>query len=136
MLIPLGIAAIAAQRAARATSVCERCRATVVGDQGLATETLAALGWRVLRNEIGAIDVETPAGRSTFRLVGEVMLARVDGAPEHVTLAMISEFDRMAGLVLQHRGVARARAQAEAMGMRLIEQQSVDGEIRLVFEEA
>jgi len=136
VLIPIGIAALAARRMARATSLCERCRATIVADPALVTEALVVLDWPIVEDGEGVVRAQTPWGSALFRKIGDIFLARVDGASEAVTLEMIQAFDAASGRIAQLRGVQRAREQAAAMGLTLIEQRDEGGQIRLVFEEA
>ncbi|WP_026373083.1 hypothetical protein [Agrococcus lahaulensis] len=136
VLIPIGIAAVAARRMARASSLCERCRATIVADRTLVVEALTVLDWQILDQGNEFVCARTPWGPSLFRQIGEVYLARVDGASDEVTLEMIKVFDAAAGRIAQMRGVQRAMQQATEMGLRLIEQRDEGGQVRLVFEEA
>lgn len=44
LLIPLGIAAIAAIREAKSTDLCEKCKTTRITDQQLLEDALVAMG--------------------------------------------------------------------------------------------
>lgn len=135
LLIPAGIAVIAALKEARSSDLCEKCKTTRITDQQLLTEALAAIGAADMKVHEGRVTGLSSLGPFTFQRIGEVFLGRVD-KNESQTEVLLSQLDQAAGAILQHRTVENVRAQAAAMGMKLITQQAVDGNIELVFEEA
>lgn len=136
LLIPIGIAAIAAIREARSTDLCEKCKTTRIMDQQLLHEALLEMGATHLSTAEGRITGSSPYGRITFQRVGQVFLGRVDQAEEQVTADMLSALDVSVGALLQKRTVASLHARAAEMGMTLVSQTAANGEVQLVFEQA
>lgn len=136
LLIPIGIAAIAAIREARSTDLCEKCKTTRITDQQLLQDALIEMGAKQLSVAEGRITGDSPYGRITFQRVGEVFLGRVDQAADDVTANMLSALDMSVGALLQQRTVASLHARAAEMGMILVSQTASNGEVQLVFEQA
>lgn len=136
LLIPIGIAAFAAWREARSTDLCERCRTTRITDQELLLEALQAMGATSMTSVSGRVVGQVPAGSFTCQKVGDVFLARIDGAPDSVTIDFVGEVEQSVGRVLHERNVKRVRERAEEMGMSLLTLTQHDGTTRLVFEAA
>jgi hypothetical protein len=134
LLLPLGIAAVAAIRQARSTDLCEKCKTTRITDQGLLVEALRAMGATKLRESEGRLSAITSYGPVTFQRVGTLFLGRVDKS-ENKTKAMLSDLDVNVGRITQFHTVENVRRQAQAMGMILIEERSEDGTVQLVFEQ-
>lgn len=135
LLIPLGIAAIAAIREARSTDLCEKCKTTRIKDQHLLHDALVAMGATRLSLGDGRITGESPHGRITFQRVGEVFLGRVDGSDQEATTNMLAALDMTVGTLLQQRTVDSLRTRAAEMGLTLITQTTDNGEVQLVFEQ-
>jgi hypothetical protein len=135
LLIPIGIAAIAALKEARSTDLCEKCKATRLEDRSLLLEALQALGATQILEQDGRVTATSRFGRLTFAQVGGIYLGRVDGA-EELTQGMLAELDKAVGAILQFRTVNSVREEAARMGLTLITQTAQDGTIQLVFEEA
>lgn len=136
LLIPIGIAAIAAIREARSTDLCEKCKTTRITDQALLQEALLAMGATDLSVAEGRITGNSPYGRITFQRVGEVFLGRVDNAQDSTTTDMLAALDISVGIVLQQRTVSSLQQRAKDMGMVLVSQTAGNGEVQLVFEQA
>ena len=136
LLIPLGIAAIAAIREARSTDLCEKCKTTRIKDQQLLQDALLAMGATNLSVGQGRITGDSPYGRITFQRIGEVFLGRVDRTDEQVTNNMLAALDMSVGVLLQQRTIASLHARAAEMGMVLVSQTAANGEVQLVFEQA
>ncbi|MDQ0665425.1 hypothetical protein QFZ35_003923 [Arthrobacter ulcerisalmonis] len=136
LLIPLGIAAIAAIREARSTDLCEKCKTTRIKDQQLLHDALLAMGATSLSAGEGRITGDSPYGRITFQRIGEVFLGRVDGANDQVTGNMLAALDMSVGALLQQRTIASLHARAAEIGMTLVSQTAANGEVQLVFEQA
>jgi len=136
LLIPLGIAAIAAIREARSTDLCEKCKTTRIKDQQLLHDALLAMGATNLSVGQGRITGDSPYGRITFQRIGEVFLGRVDRAADHDTENMLAALDMSVGALLQQRTIASLHARAAEMGMTLVSQTAANGEVQLVFEQA
>jgi hypothetical protein len=136
LLIPLGIAAIAAIREARSTDLCEQCKTTRITDQQLLQDALLGMGASDLSVAEGRITGNSPYGRITFQRIGEVFLGRVDDAQGEVTDNMLAALDMSVGGLLQQRTVASLHARAAEMGMVLVLQTAANGEVQLVFEQA
>ncbi|MDP9883103.1 hypothetical protein J2W21_000593 [Sinomonas atrocyanea] len=134
LLIPLGIAAIAAIKEARSSDLCEKCKATRIEDQSLLVEALQALGATDIQQTNGRLTAKSRFGQLTFARVGKAFLGRVDGA-ESATPSMLAELDSAVGSILQFRTVESVREQAASMGLTLITQTAQDGTVQLVFEE-
>lgn len=134
LLIPLGIAAIAAIKEARSTDLCEKCKATRIEDQSLLVEALTALGATDIRQNEGRLTATSRYGELTFARVGQVFLGRVDGT-EEATPGMLADLESAVGAILQFRTVESVREQAAAMGLTLLTQTAQDGTVQLVFEE-
>jgi hypothetical protein len=135
ILIPLGIALVAAWREARSNDLCEKCRATAITNQRLLVDALHELDATDLVEEDDRVTATTAFGPVTFQKVGDVFLGRVDTASEEATATMLTGLQGAVGMVLQQRSAERLRARASELGLRLIEDRAADGEIRLVFEE-
>jgi hypothetical protein len=73
-------------------------------------------------------------GSLTFQRIGEVFLGRVDGGAEEATLAMLTELEESAGLVVQERTVTQLRQRAQELGLTLLTEKAEDGTVQLVFE--
>lgn len=136
LLIPLGIAAIAAIREARSTDLCEKCKTTRIKDQQLLHDALLAMGATSLSVTEGRITGDSPYGRITFQRIGELFLGRVDRVDDQVTDNMLAALDMTVGALLQQRTVAALHARAAEMGMTLVSQTAANGEVQLVFEQA
>lgn len=136
LLIPIGIAAIAAIREARSTDLCEKCKTTRITDQTLLQEALLAMGATGLSVAGGRITGNSPYGRITFQRIGEVFLGRVDNAEDSITTDMLAALDISVGIVLQQRTVSSLQQRARDMGMVLVSQTASNGEVQLVFEQA
>jgi hypothetical protein len=136
LLIPLGIAAIAAIREARSTDLCEKCKTTRIKDQQLLHDALLAMGATSLSVADGRLTGDSPYGRITFQRIGEVFLGRVDRADDQVTDNMLAALDMSVGALLQQRAIASLHARAAEMGMTLVSQTAANGEVQLVFEQA
>lgn len=136
LLIPIGIAAIAAIREARSTDLCEKCKTTRIMDQQLLQQALIELGATQLSIAEGRITGKSPYGRITFQRVGDVFLGRVDQASDDVTANMLSALDMNVGALLQRRTVESLHVRAAEMGMTLVSQTAANGEVQLVFEQA
>jgi hypothetical protein len=136
LLIPIGIAAIAAIREARSTNLCEKCKTTRIKDQKLLHDALVAMGATRLSSGQGRITGDSPYGRITFQLVGDVFLGRVDGTDQDATTNMLAALDMSVGALLQQRTVESLRTRAAEMGLTLIAQTSDNGDVQLVFEQA
>lgn len=134
LLLPLGIAAVAAMRQARSTDLCEKCKPTRVTDQSLLVAALRAMGASNIQESKGRITANSHYGPVTFQQVGTLFLGRVDRA-ERKTPSMLAELDTHVGHIAQAVTVENVRRQATAMGMVLIEQRSEDGTVQLVFEQ-
>jgi hypothetical protein len=136
LLIPLGIAAIAAIREARSTDLCEKCKTTRIKNQQLLHDALLAMGATSLSVAEGRITGDSPYGRITFQRVGDLFLGRVDRADDQVTDNMLAALDMTVGVLLQQRTIASLHARAAEMGMTLVSQTAANGEVQLVFEQA
>lgn len=135
LLIPIGIAAIAAIREAKSTDLCEKCQTTRITDQQLLQDALLAMGATDLSVAEGRVTGNSPYGRVTFQRVGDVFLGRVDN-DESQTGNMLAGLDMSVGALLQQRTIESLHARAAEMGMVLISQTADNGEVQLVFEQA
>ena len=136
LLIPIGIAAIAAIREARSTDLCEKCKTTRITDQQLLHDALLAMGATRLSVAEGRITGNSPYGRITFQRIGEVFLGRVDNAEDETTSKMLAALDMSVGGLLQQRTIASLHVRAAEMGMVLVSQTAANGDVQLVFEQA
>lgn len=136
LLIPIGIAAIAAIAESRSTDLCEKCRATRIVDVDILHEVLTELDARVLTTTDSRLSASSEWGPLTFQKVGDVWLGRVDNASEEQTIEMIAAVDVTVGQLMRARTARQVVERAEALGYRLIEQTEVDGSLNYVFEEA
>lgn len=134
VLIPMGIALIAAWREARSNDLCQKCRATAITDQPLLVDALHELGAVELFESEGRVNATLPFGPVTFQKVGQTFLGRVD-RDDASTEVMLTALQSAVGSVLQQRSAERLRTRAAELGLRLVEDRTEDGEIRLVFEE-
>src|SRR4029453_12272387 len=116
LLIPLGIAAIAAIREAKSTDLCEKCKTTRITDQQLLQDALAAMGATDLSVAEGRVTGNSPYGRITFQRIGETFLGRVDN-DESQTGNLLAALDMSVGALLQQRTVESLHARAAEMGM-------------------
>lgn len=136
LLIPLGIATVAAIREARSTDLCEKCKTTRITDQQLLQESLLAMGATNLSSADGRITGDSSFGRVTFQRIGEVFLGRVDDANDQTTTEMLAALDVRVGGLLQQRTIMSLHARAAEMGMVLVSHSDNNGEVQLVFEQA
>lgn len=136
LLIPIGIAAIAAIREARSTDLCEKCKTTRITDQQLLQDGLTAMGATDLSVAQDRVTGNSPYGRITFQRIGEAFLGRVDNAQDETTANMLAALDMSVGRLLQQRTIASLHTRAAEMGMILISQTASNGEVQLVFEQA
>lgn len=136
LLIPVGLAAIAAIKAARTddeSSVVE-LQETRVTDLGLLVEALSTIGAQQIRQTETGVAATSPWGDLTFEEAGPVFAGRVDGDVQG-SAEMLRHLDAAAGRIMQQRTAQRAIEQAEALGFRLIQQTEEDGTLNYVFEE-
>jgi hypothetical protein len=136
LLIPIGIAAIAAIREAGSTDLCEKCKTTRIADQQLLQDALTAMGATDLSVAQDRLTGNSPYGRITFQRIGEVFLGRVDNAEDATTANMLAALDMSVGGLLQQRTIASLHTRAAEMGMVLVSQTAANGEVQLVFEQA
>lgn len=136
LLIPIGIAAIAALREARSTDLCEKCRATRIVEVDVLHDVLPLVGATVTGMAPDRVTATSAWGNLTFQKVGEVFLGRVDDASEAVTSEMLVALDDGVGRVMQDRTARLVVERARALGFRLVEERDVDGSLNYVFEEA
>jgi len=136
LLIPLGIAAIAAIKEARSTDLCEKCKNTRITDASLLVEVLERMGAADLVVADSRITAATSFGPVTFQMVGKLFLGRVDGNVEALTEAMLAQVDATLGTISQARSVERIRERAAEMGLILVTENADDGTVQLVFEQA
>lgn len=134
LLIPLGIAAIAAIREANSADRYEKYKATRITDQQLLQDGLLAMGTTNLRTGEGHVTADSPYGQISFLRVGETFLGRVD-SDDSQTPNLLASLDMAVGALLQQRTVESLHARAAEMGMKLVSQTTSNGEVQLVFEE-
>ena len=135
LLLPLGIAAIAAVREMRSSDLCEKCRATRIKDSSLLLASLGHLGATAPQVAEDRVVASSRWGPLTFQRVGELFLGRVDGR-EDLTENMLGELHSAMGVIVQAAMVEDLRHQAEQMGMLLLSETDQNGTVQLVFEEA
>jgi len=136
LLIPIGLAALAALREIRSTDLCEKCKATRITDQALLVQALTGVGASNLVEADGRVTAESRFGSLTFQRVGATYLGRVDGADAVVTAEMLTDLDRSVGEITQMRSMNRIRERATELGLVLLSERNEDGSIQLVFEQA
>lgn len=135
LLVPLGIAAVAAIREANNASQYESYKPTRITDQNLLQDALKSMGTTVHSAADGRVVANSPYGRVTFQRLGQVFFGRVD-ADESQTANLLDALDMSVGALLQKRTVDALHARAEEMGMVLVSQTASNGDVQLVFEEA
>lgn len=135
LLIPIGIAAVAAIKEARSEDLCEKCRATRIVDAEVLLEALPLIGATVTTSSGDRVLAESPWGELTFQKVGNIFLGRVD-ASEAATNEMLTQLDAEVGRVMQNRTAQVIVERARALGFRLVEQREEDGSLNYLFEEA
>jgi hypothetical protein len=136
LLIPFGIAAVAAIREARSTSLCEGCRATNVADQSLLVAALAELKTERLVQFDGRVTCRSTFGQLTFQRIGGVFLGRVDNGTSATTLAMVEAVSSAAGGLAQRQMIRTVQERAAGMGLTLVSEATTDGSVQLVYEVA
>jgi hypothetical protein len=134
LLIPLGMAAYTAWKEGSSTALCEKCRTTRITDRELLLAALARMGVTGVQGDENRLSAMSRYGALTFQRIGEVFLGRVDSAAEEATLAMLTELEETAGLVVQERSVTQLRQRALEMGLTLVTEKAEDGTVHLVFE--
>lgn len=135
LLIPLGIAAVAALKEGLDKGDCDDCDATRITDVGLLVDTLERLGAQITERSEDRVTATAAIGDLTFVRAGEIFLGRVDGADAAATAAMLRDVDTTVGRIVQARTAERALARAGELGFRLISQSESDGTVNFVFEE-
>lgn len=135
LLLPLGIAAVAAIKQARSSDVCAKCKTTRITDQSLLVTALREMRASNIQEIRGRVTATTSHGPVTFQQIDTIFLGRVDKA-ERKTPEMLAELDGHVGRITQMVTIANVRRQAEEMGMVLIEERSEDGTVQLVFEQS
>lgn len=136
LLIPIGIAALAAVAEARSTDLCEKCRATRITSRDVLLEVLEQVDATISSSTETRITGSSQWGPLTLQKVGDFWLGRVDNASDETTQQMITVVDQTVGRVMQARTARDVIARANALGFRLIEQSQEDGSLNYVFEEA
>lgn len=136
LLIPIGIAAVAAIKEARSTDLCEKCKPTRIVDPDVLHEALSLIGATVTSATADRVMATSRWGNLMFQKVGDVFLGRVDNASEPITSEMLAELDGGVGRVMQSRTAQLVVERAQALGFRLIEQRDEHGSLNYVFEEA
>ncbi len=134
VLIPLGMAAYTAWKEGSSTALCEKCRTTRITDRELLLAALTRMGVTSAQGDDNRLFAMSRYGALTFQRIGEVFLGRVDGGAEEATLAMLTELEESAGLVVQERSVTQLRQRAQEMGLTLVTEKAQDGTVQLVFE--
>ncbi|HCJ54341.1 MULTISPECIES: hypothetical protein [Glutamicibacter] len=134
LLIPLGIAAIAAIRETSSADHYEKYKSTRITDQQLLQDGLLAMGTTNIRVGEGVVTAGSPYGQLSFLRVGETFHGRVD-SDDSQTSNMLTALDMTVGTLLQQRTVESLHARAAEMGMKLVSQSTSNGEVQLVFEE-
>lgn len=137
LLIPIGIAAVAAWREHQRTDLCEKCKATRIGDRNLLLQSLQAMGATDLLYDDERVRGSWQGHTLTFQRVGEVFLGRVDQGSEAQTNTMLTALDTALGSLAQRQNLALAKERAAVLGLQLVsEHVNDDGSVDLVFEEA
>lgn len=134
LLIPVGMAAYTAWKEVSSTALCEKCRTTRITDRELLLAALARMGVTSAHGDENRLSAMSRYGALTFQRIGEVFLGRVDGGVEEATLAMLTELEKSAGLVVQERSVTQLRQRAQELGLTLVAEKAEDGAVQLVFE--
>ncbi|CCH88988.1 conserved protein of unknown function [Modestobacter italicus] len=134
LLIPLGMAAYTAWKEGSSTALCEKCRTTRITDTELLLAALARMGVSGVQGNDDRLCATSAYGTLTFQRIGEVFLGRVDGAADEETLAMLTDLEKVAGLIVQERAVAQLRQRAGELGLTLLTEKAEDGTVQLVFE--
>lgn len=135
LLVPIGIAAIAAIREASSADKFEKFMITRISDQQLLQDSLLSMGVTDLSAADGRVTGNSVYGRITFQRIGQTFHGRVDN-DETQTNNMLAAVDMSVGVLLQQRTVASLHARASELGMVLVSQTAANGEVQLVFEEA
>lgn len=135
LLIPLGMAAVAAIKEASRTDLCVKCKATRVTSTDVLHEVLVTMGVTINTSEVALVTGTSSWGALTFRQVGDVWLGRVDNASEQETDAMITALDVTLGRVMQAKTAQQVVARAESLGFRLVSTNQENGTLNYVFEE-
>jgi hypothetical protein len=136
LLIPIGLAALAALKESRSTDLCEKCKATRITDQALLVQALTGMGVSNLVEADGRLTANSRFGSVTFQRIGATFLGRVDHADEAVTAEMLSELDRSVGEIAQIRSMNQIRERASELGLTLLAERNENGTMQLVFEQA
>lgn len=134
LLIPLGIAAIAAIREVNNSSQYESYKPTRITDQDLLQDSLRSMGATDIRANDGQVTADSAYGRITFQRLDEVFFGRVNN-DENQTNNLLAALDMSVGALLQQRTIDALHARASEMGMVLVSQTASNGDIQLVFEE-
>lgn len=136
LLIPIGIAAIAALKEARSTDLCEKCKATRIVEVDVLHEALPLIGATVTDATADRVTAASRWGSLTFQKVGGLFLGRVDESPGSATNEMLAELDGIVGRVMQNRTAQSVIERARELGFHLVERHDEDGSLNYVFEEA
>lgn len=134
LLIPVGMAAYTAWKEGSSTALCEKCKTTRITDRALLVAALARMGVTGVQGDQNRLSAMSRYGTLTFQRIGEVFLGRVDGGAEEATLAMLTELEESAGLVVQEHSVTQLRQRAQELGLTLVTEKAEDGAVQLVFE--
>lgn len=135
LLIPLGIAAIAAIREVNNSSQYESYKPTRITDQELLQDSLRSMGATDIRAVDGQVTADSAYGRIAFQRIDKVFHGRVDN-DENQTSNLLVALDMSVGALLQQRTINTLHARASEMGMVLVSQTASNGDVQLVFEEA
>jgi hypothetical protein len=138
LLIPIGIAAFAAWRGSQDQSADknEQLLATRITDEDLLMEALHAVGATKVKAADGRVTGHTTVGDVSFERLGDNFHGRVKNGTAESTTQLLGEIEVAVGGIVQARSAERIRQRATELGLVLITEQSDDGTLQFVFEEA
>jgi hypothetical protein len=134
LLLPAGMAAVAAIRQARDSSLCEGCKATNIAGKSILLSALARLGAVITAETEDRVEGKLAGNNFVFQKMGDAFLGKTLSESEMTTEELLSKVQEEAGFVFQEMTVQKVREQANALGLTLVTEAQQNGEIRMVFE--
>jgi hypothetical protein len=128
------MAAVAAIRQARDSSLCEGCKATNIAGKSILLSALARLGAVITEETDDRVEGNLAGNNFVFQKMGEAFLGKTLSESEMTTEELLSKVQEEAGFVFQEMTVQKVREQANALGLTLVTEAQQNGEIRMVFE--
>ena len=134
LLLPAGMAAVAAIRQAMDSSLCEGCKATNIAEKEILLKALSRMGALITQESADRVEGSLGGSNFVFQKMGDAFLGKTLSDSELTTEDLLSRVQDEAGFVFQEMTIQKVREQADLMGLTLVTEATDNGDVRMVFE--